>query len=367
MNDEFPSLIDIPNHIVVDILDKLKRRDIIASNNNTILRYYPQYSSWSLNDFNRYMHRYLLPPSFVVYGGKKPIATHLILDAEDEDIDLLPYIIMDDIILKISGSELIESWHTPLLKNEFNGSSNIERRKSLHRLVKPDIIRSVSKYKDLLSTLNKYHPNLVRSGTHILDVDIGYAEFAFSCLGFQDVIYTGYTKHRGIYDRLLSIKNIFTSGIEFNIYHDTFDLVGDIEKYDIAFYNPEIQTTKHFIFEFLAKYVIQTLTRVWTSIRTGGLLLMQLYDTRSINITSIVNLYIEQKLPYSSYLGVIGISNNKNNKCIPIWVWQKKDMDQSYYRWMSNSYIKSISEPNIQERNFDEIGYKIFNVNNSNY
>lgn len=370
----FPNLNLVDKTLAKDLFTKLQDRNVMASNKSCILKYYPQHASWQLNQFNSYLNKYLLPPAFVKVNSPKPIAIHLLLDHSEPVLDLLALLYVDDIILKLKGSELIETWYSMSNRRELEAEIKkrtedtiFSQRLGLQKVAGYKLLNSITNYKDLLTTLFGYHTGFYFKA-RVIDIEARYGEFMFACLSLSSVErYTGVSSNQAIVEALnQAITDLNTSKTNFKVYNNLFEN----QKYNLAFYSPELgdddkpQTNHNDI--LMAKFIIPQLDKLWSCLEADGFLIFRISDSRKTNITACLNLYIEQKLPYASYLGVIG-QDVGTAKAIPIWIWQRKTIDQKVYRWQPNSNIKLVDYQSASiERNFDEVAHNIYNVRNSN-
>ena len=76
--------------------------------------------------------------------------------------------------------------------------------------------------------------------------------------------------------------------------------------------------------DWVVGHLFQTLSRAWEMVADGGYLVLHYVDIKGKRANEASNLFIEQHLHNSSWIGMLGLGN-KEGKQEPCWVWRKSD------------------------------------------
>jgi len=227
-------------------------------------------------------------------------------------------------------------------------------------------------------------------GLKMLDMSAGWGDRLITALSLGDVIssYTGYDPNINLKEGHDQIISDFAkiSGVTAEIIYSPFEkaslpdntydfLLSSPPFFDVEIYPGGDQSIKNYptLELWLRKFLFVSLDKAWKALKNNGYLIIHLSDVYdytssdgkkgSLKLIDPLNLYIEKYLPFSSWVGCIGltssdgISEGKKAKCWPVWIWKKVSSDKDVKRWKKNisrNLTMFVSQSTLFEKFIDD-------------
>jgi hypothetical protein len=188
--------------------------------------------------------------------------------------------------------------------------------------------------------------SLSKHSINILDINAEWGDRLIAAYAAKCSRYLGYnpnTKLMKGYSQLIETLNKEINPIITNseICYEYFEkTILPKEEFDLIFVSPIPYHNAEMYSSYetwLVKYLFTSLKKAWNVLKPNGIMAIHLTDTKYMpNVCSLVNLYVQSFLPFSSYKGVISNQIRKevdielsDNPRRPIWIWKKSDKQET--------------------------------------
>nr|QBK90200.1 MAG: type I restriction-modification system methyltransferase [Pithovirus LCPAC102] len=328
------------------LFDNIKKYRPVISNSN----YKLQYKSW---------HGLFLPPLY------KGIPIKIISGLENyKKIDVFTDLYTEDIRIqgkKIYATPFISSaecWtRKECLKNilikllktpELSNIGYEDLREAIYLTSPEPGLFKITNIKGILETvlnvkLGESIP-LTDDGKRLrwLDFSAGWGDRLAGSLAFR-LDYVGFDPNKKLYNGHNRMITEFGNIDNYKIYYQPFESVNlkyitsTDGLFDICFTSPpyfnlEIYTDDDnqsinaypTFMDWMIKFLFASLKKAWNGLKMGGYLILYIDDVKDGPIIEPMNLYIEQYLQNSSWVGIIGLEGSAK-KVRPVFVWQKSE------------------------------------------
>lgn len=199
-------------------------------------------------------------------------------------------------------------------------------------------------------------------GSRVVDISAGWGDRLLAAMS-ADHLYTGFDPNPNLTNAYSKMIADFGDPQKHKVHIKPFEDATPAElgnSNDLVFSSPpffdvevypgdEKQSIKRYpkFKEWVEKFLFPSLRKAWVSLKNGGILAIHMGDVKgSLQVNELMNLFIEEKLPGSSWMGIIGVSGEVGS-ARPVWVWKKTD--RVVNRWNPN-IKRSLAElyPEIQ-------------------
>lgn len=274
--------------------------------------------------------------------------------SQEADLDYLSDLYLEKSRLKTSRAgypSVIDYWQDPklrqgLLEKLFHPQFNPSRIITLP-LLRELLYQATFESKPFRPTWGKsiictLFPQSRGKGIKILDFSAGWGDRLLAAMA-TDSQYTGVDPNLDLKEGHQRMISDFGNSDRHRIIYQPFEEIEkeELEKfapdgYDLIltsppFFNLEIypgpeetQSVSRFptLLSWFQGFLFPSLKKAWDLLRSNGVMAIHLGDTKDLHLAEITNLFIEERLPRSSYLGTIGLSG-KIGEARPIWIWKK--------------------------------------------
>jgi hypothetical protein len=294
---------------------------------------------------------------------------------------------------------VLDYYTDPLLRQEFarehlkrypSGSINAEDlRDSLYYLTYESRQFRPSWGRGIIQLLFPPESRRPLNTLKMLDMSAGWGDRLITALSLG-CDYTGYDPNINLKEGHDAMIRDFGDPAKYKITYEAFEkadvpentfdfLLSSPPFFDVEIYPGGDQSIKNYptLDLWFRKFLFVALDKAWKALKINGYLaihLSELYEYVSadgqkmpLRLIDPLNLYIEEYLPLSSWVGCIGltsqkfappprgISASKNAKCWPVWVWQKVANNPRRWKSSISRNLRMFVSPNtLFEKKLDE-------------
>ena len=309
----------------------------------------PYQSLHNVSKFNKDLFPY-------TFTDKNKSCTIVNIIDDYENIDCITNYFTEDIRMQTSSpysSKLISphqwwysDWKKELYKELVEKNESITSQilhNNLFKYVEENTLFNTSLAFSIIKLISQ---SLSQNDISILDINSEWGDRLIAAYASKCSRYLGYNPNKELmegYSQLIKTLNKEITPIITNseICYEYFEkTILTKEEFDIIFVSPTPYHNAEMYSNYetwLVKYLFTSLKKAWNVLKPNGIMAIHITDTKYMpNVCSLVNLYIQSFLPFSSYKGVISNQIRKevdielsDNLRRPVWIWKKNDKQET--------------------------------------